>query len=215
MTVEWNTEGDFSAIVDAAEPLVLVRQGTTTELAIAKAWRYSRTVGEVHATGGAARQDDVIWQFEWNPSEPFPSPGDRLIDSDDNHWAVLAVEPTQGNTRLRCTARDMRMAYGLDALVNVEQAVWEDLGGGLEITGWTLYRPSVHARIQPEAVTVDEETSPVSSMETFKVYFEESIPLDHNHRLVAGDGTAYRLLSYTQADRIDVLPVATVRREVV
>jgi hypothetical protein len=37
--------------------------------------------------------------------------------------------------------------------------------------------------------------------------------LDHNHRLVGPDGSIYQLVEYTQAERIDALPVATVIKQ--
>jgi hypothetical protein len=36
--------------------------------------------------------------------------------------------------------------------------------------------------------------------------------LDHNHRLVGPDGSIYQVLEYAQAERIDTLPVAVVRK---
>ena len=40
----------------------------------------------------------------------------------------------------------------------------------------------------------------------------DDTPLDHNHRLVGSDGEIYQLLEYTQAERFDTLPVATVKQ---
>lgn len=72
----------------------------------------------------------------------------------------------------------------------------------------TLYR-----RDAAEQVEVDESTDPVSSTATYRITLEDPPPLDHNHRIVDGDGTVYRLLEFENAERIDVLSVAVVRRE--
>jgi hypothetical protein len=41
----------------------------------------------------------------------------------------------------------------------------------------------------------------------------DEIPLDHNHRIVGLDGSVYQVLEYSQAERIDTLPIATVVKQ--
>lgn len=213
MPIDWNPTGDFVAIVDASEPLTLIRHGASSATEIATAWRFRQRHAEAAATGGYVARADATWQFEWPAGSPLPRLGDVLRDATGECYTVLAVERAQGSTRLRCESRSLRIAHGLNCLVDIEQAVWQDLGSEPEITGWTHYRPAVHARIQADTLTVDETTEPVTSTATYKIYLEESVPLDHNHRFVAGDGAVYRLMSYSGAERIDELSVAMVRRE--
>lgn len=213
MPANLNLTGHFSAIVDAAEAVTLLRRGSSAEEAIAIAWRYADRRSEAEPTGGYVVQADVEWQFEWSDATKLPQLGDRLRDASGECYTVFAVNRLQGNTRLKCETRSLRIAHGLDCLVDIELAVWEYLGSGLEITGWTSFRPAVHARIQPDETTIDETTEPITSTATYRVLIDDDTPLDHNHRIVAGDGAVYRLLIYTQAERIDGLPVAVVRRE--
>ena len=213
MPAAFDPTGDFSAIIDAAEPITLLRRGSPVEVSIAKAWRYTDRRGEAEPSGGYAAQANVEWQFEWDPATKLPHLGDRIRDGAGECYTVLAVNRLQAATRLRLETRSLRIAHRLDCLVNIELAVWEDLGSGPEITGWTTFRPAVHARVQPDEVIVDETSNPITSTATYHVLLDDDAPLDHNHRIVAGDGTVYRLLSYADAERIDQLPVAMVRRE--
>ena len=186
--------GDFSAIVDAAESVSLLRRDASTQVAIATAWRYADRRSEAEPAGGFAVQADVEWQFEWDAATKLPQIGDRLRDSTGECYTVLAVNRLQGNTRIRLETRSLRIAHGLDCLVDIEQAMWEDLGSGMEITGWTTFRPAVHARIQPAETTVDETTDPTTSTTTYRILLDDDATLDHNHRIVAGDGAVYRMV---------------------
>ena len=68
------------------------------------------------------------------------------------------------------------------------------------------------ARIQPEQTTIDNTADPPTSTATYRVMLADDTPLDHNHRLVGPDGAIYQILEYTQAERIDTLPIAKVKR---
>ncbi|MCO6045764.1 hypothetical protein NG895_17845 [Aeoliella sp. ICT_H6.2] len=209
MTITWNPVGDFAAIVDASETIVLLRRGSRTSTDIDVAWRYSHRTTEREPSDGYAPATDVVWQFEWPAEVRPPQVGDRIRDTKGEYYTLLAVERTQGNTRLKCEARNLRIAHGLDCLVDIQLAVW-DAGA---ITGWTTFRPAVHARIQPLETTVDESSTPITSTTTYRVLLDDDTPLDHNHRLASGDGTVYRLVSYSGGERLGDLAAAVVRRE--
>jgi hypothetical protein len=209
MAIAWNPAGDFSAIVDATEAVTLHRRGSASKSQIAVAWRSSHRTAEREPAGGYVVATDVVWQFEWPADERLPALGDRLRDASGACYTILAVERTQGDTRVKCEARNLRIAHGLDCLVEIQQAIWTDD----EITGWQTFRPAVHARIQPHETTVEESAEQVTSTALFRVTLEDDTPLDHRHRIVGGDGTMYRVVSYAGAGRIGELPGALVRRE--
>ena len=96
--------------------------------------------------------------------------------------------------------------------MEIQQAIWEDGGSGPEIVGWTTLRTAVPARIQPDHTTIDNAAAPPSSSATYRVLLADDTPLDHNHRLVGPDGMIYQVLEYGQAERIDMLPLATVKK---
>ena len=160
---------------------------------------------------GVARTD-VVWQFAWAEGVELPRIGDTIIDAANECWTILSVEVRGANSRLRCVTRSLRIVHQLDDRLEIQAAVWEDSGSGPEIVGWTPLRTAVPARIQPDQVTIDHTTDPPTSTSTYRILLADDTPLDHNHRLIGSDGTVYQILEYAQAERINALPVATVRR---
>jgi hypothetical protein len=157
-------------------------------------------------------QGDVVWQFHWGPGIFPPRIGDSIIDAANDCWTILSVEERGANSRLRCVTRNLHVVHQLVDRVEIQAAIWEDDGGGPEIVGWTTLRSAVPARIQPGQTTVDNAIDPPTSISTFRVMLADDTPLDHNHRLLNADGIVFQLLEYSCAERIDTLPVATVKR---
>lgn len=210
MPIEFNIADDFATIVDGAEAVTLKRRGTATTIALPKAWRYSSIRQAAEPGVAAAVRSDVVWQFGWSGSIEKPRVGDLLIDAAHECWTILSVEIRGNNSRLRCQTRNLRIAHELNNRVEIQQALWEVGESGPEIIGWTTRRTAVPARIQPDRTVVDETADPPTSTATYRVLLEDDTPLDHNHRLIDSSGVAYRIMEYSQADRIDALPVATV-----
>ncbi|QDU54328.1 hypothetical protein [Aeoliella mucimassa] len=207
MAITWNMAGDFSTVLDASEPLTLVRRGGAPRATIDKAWRVVDRRAEAEPTDGRVLQADVEWQFEWPDHVQLPQLGDRLIDAAGEHYTLLAIHRLRGNTRLKVESRNLRVAHRLDCLMDIEQAEWD----AETLVGWTTYRPAIRACVQPSETTVDDSSS---STTRYRVLLEDpELQLDHNHRLVDSDGAVYRLVSFTNAKRIDALPVAVVERE--
>jgi hypothetical protein len=211
MTIGWNPATDFSTVVDALEAITLWRPGAASGTAIEHAWRFAHAASESVATGGKVVSCDVVWQFEWPSTEADPRPGDWLIDSGEHRWTILSTERLQGLTRWRCTARELSVAFHLDAIVQVELGIWEDLGSGPELTGWQVVHPSLLARVQPHEVTVDDTTTPPSTITVYKIHLSEPLELTGLHRIVTPDGRDLRVVKYEGAERIDVLPIVTAR----
>ncbi len=211
MTIAWNPGGDFATVVDALESIVHWRPGAASGTAIASAWRFAHTTGESVPAGGQVRACDVVWQFEWPENQPDPRPGDWLIDVGEHRWTILTAERLQGLTRWRATARELSVAYHLDAIVQVELGIWEEGEEGPELTGWQVVHPSLLARVQPHEVTVDETTTPPTSTTTYRIFLAEPVELTGLHRIVTPDGKDLRVVKYEAAERIDVLPVVTAK----
>ena len=211
MSIDWNPAGDFATVVDALEPLTHWRPGAASGTAISHAWRFAHSTGENVPAGGQARACDVVWQFEWPDTQPDPRPGDWLIGQGTDRWTILTAERLQGLTRWRCTARELSIAYQLDAVVQVELAIWGEGEHGPELTGWQVIHPSLLARVQPHEVMVDETTTPPTSTAIYKVYLSEPIELTGLQRIITPDGKDLRVMRYEAAQRIDTLPMALVR----
>jgi hypothetical protein len=212
MTIELDIAGDFDAIIDLTEAVTLKRRFSAETVAVPQAWRYSSITQQADASMPGVAQSDVVWQFGWPAETELPRIGDAIIDAANECWSILSIDQRGAKTRLRCTTRNLRVVHQLIDRIEIQEAVWEDSGSGPEIVGWTTLRAAVPARIQPEQTTVDHTADPPTSTTTYRVMLADDTPLDHNHRLIGPDGAIYQILEYTQADRIDTLPVAKVRR---
>jgi hypothetical protein len=212
MPIELNIHDDFSTILDGAEAISLKRHGSANTVAVTKAWRFSAENTEAQAGISGAVRNDVVWQFVWDEAADRPRVGDSLIDAANDCWTILAVVERGAKSRLQCVTRNLRIVHQLDDRIEIQQAIWKDLGSGPEITGWTTLRTAVPARIQPEQTTVDHTSDRPTSISTYRVLLNDNTPLDHNHRLVGPDGSVYQVQEYAQAERIDALPMATVKK---
>lgn len=213
MAIDLNLVGDFDAILDTAEAVTLKRRGTATTVALAKAWRYEALTQEAQAGVAGVARTDVTWQFSWPEAVDLPRIGDAILDAAGECWTILSVEVRGARSRLRCTARNLRIVHELDDRIEIQQAIWDEGESGPEIIGWQTLQTAVPARIQPEQVTVDHSSDAPTSTATYRVLLADDTPLDHHHRLVGSDGTIYQIVAYTQAERADVLPLAIVRKD--
>ena len=213
MAIELNVRDDFATIVDGLEAITLKRRGSADTVAVPKAWRYSSQTEEAEAGISGVVRSDVVWQFAWDESVDQPRIGDSVIDGANECWTILSVDQRGAKSRLRCVTRNLQIVHQLDDRIEIQQAIWEDSGSGPEIVGWTTLRTAVPARIQPERTTIDNAADPPTSTATYRVMLADDIALDHNHRLVGPDGSIYQLVEYTQAERIDTLPIVTVVKE--
>jgi len=201
---------DFATVVDGVEPITLKRRDSAATIAIAAAWRFASRTSEAEAGGGHVAQRDVVWQFAWDAANDLPRLGDTLLDATGGCFNILAVESLRAASRLRCTTRNLSLVVPWNDRVEVQQAIIEDTGGGPEITGWTTIRAALPARIQPHQLDVDNTTSPAAATATYRIVLGEQLDLAADTRFVDALGNVYQLIEYTQAERIDALPVATV-----
>ena len=212
MAIELNVSGDFNTILDSFEEVTLHRRGSADTVVVPKAWRFSSQTDEAMSGVAEVARSEVVWQFAWDESLAKPVIGDKIIGGSGECWTILSIGELGSKTRLRCLSRNLHLMHGLENRVDIQQAIWEDSGGGPEIVGWSLLRSAVPARIQPDRITVNSEADPPTSTATYRVVLGEELVLDHNHRVVGIDGAVYQVIDFTQAERHDVLPIATVVR---
>ena len=158
------------------------------------------------------RVDDAVWHLQLPAGEPAPSLGYVVLDGQDNQWTIRQTEESALLGRWKCVTRDLRVAFGCDDRVDVERAVWDDLGNGPEIIDWTYVYTALPVKIQPDETVVSDTSTMPTSTARYKIILGESFPLQADDRFLAADGAIYRLESLQQADRIDVLPMANVIR---
>jgi hypothetical protein len=210
MSVQLNVHDDFSTILDGAEPVTVKRRDTADTIAVPKAWRFSSDVAEATAGVQDVARSDVVWQFTWNDAVARPRIGDYILDAASNSWTILSVGELGAKTRLRCVTRNLFFVHALVDLVTIQHAT---LDGSGEITGWTTLATNVPARIQPDRnVVVVKQDEPPTTDEFYRVVLGVQTPLTHLNRIVGPDSATYDLVEYTQAERIDALPVAQVKK---
>jgi hypothetical protein len=212
MTIAFNVQGDFEIVLDGWEPVTLLRRGGSEAIALPRAWRYTSRHEPAEPGIADVAQHDVEWQFAWNDEVEKPRIGDSIVDAADEAWTILSVVEHGAKSRLRCLGRNLAFVHALSDRVEILAAVWGDGGSGPEIVGWNTLYSAVPASIQPERTTVDHAPDPPTSVASHRIILGRQLALDHNHRIVDGEGTTYCVLEFTQAERIDALPVAKVKK---
>ncbi len=212
MSVELDPSGEFAQWADGLENVTLRRRDSGETVAITVALRRDVVAQEAELSGGAALQTDEVWHLQLPAGESPPELGDVVIDARDHHWTIQQTEELPLLGRWKCAARELRVAFGCVDHVDVQRAVWDDLGNGPEIVGWSYVYTALPVKIQPEETLVSDTSIAPTSTLRFHIILGEAFPLEPDDRFVAADGAIYRLESIEQADRIDVLPIAKVVR---
>lgn len=212
MSLQLDASDDFSPGVDQLESVTLRRRNSGEVVAISTALRRHAVTREAEPSGGAARQADAVWHLQLPTGEAAPELGDVVIDVRDQRWTIQQTEELPLLGRWKCAARELRVAFGCDDRVDVQRAVWDDLGEGPVIVDWSFVRTALPVRIQPEETTVTGSLDSPTSTARFTIILGEAFPLEPDDRFVAADGAIYRLESIEQTDRIDALPIARVVR---
>jgi len=221
MALELNVDQDFATIVDGSEPVTVKRWNSAETISVADAWRHLSKTDEVEIGSGDYARHDVVWQLPWNPSDDGPRLGDVIVDAGGQCWTIITVERLRLGTRYKCLARNLRLAFGLDTRVDIQQADVEDLSSRPDSVDWITLQAAVPARILQDRTRVsfdpgdpEEEIDPsFSSTATYRIVLGEQIELDHNHRLVDLQGAVYDVVEFAHFGRIDRLPIATVVKQ--
>ena len=213
MATDINAEADFLTLFEGVESVSLHRRQSLDVVSISTAGKQNCTSREASPSDGFVQQADAVWHLVMPPGEIPPQIGDVVLDSTGGRWTVLETEELPLLDRWRCETRDLSVAHGCLDRVDVERAVWGDLGSGPEIVDWRYAFTALPVRIQPDRVVVDDSVTPSVTKEFFQILLGESILLEPDDRLVAADGTVYLLQSYEGAERIDRLPLANVLRK--
>jgi hypothetical protein len=212
MSLQLDVNDDFAPWVDQLESVTLSRRNSGEVVAIAAALRRHAVTKEAEPSGGAARQADAVWHLQLPVGESAPELGDVVIDARDRRWTIQQSEELPLLGRWKCSARELRVAFGCDDRVDVQRAVWDDLGEGPVIVDWSFVYTALPVRIQPEETTISGSLDSPTSVARFTIILGEAFSLEPDDRFVAADGAIYRLETIEQTDRIDALPIARVIR---
>jgi len=199
---------DLLQAADGLETVTLLRRGSSASTAgtpIPHALRRAVTTREAAASDGRYTLSDVTWHL---PAAELPTPprlGDIVCDASGRRWAVLDAARTTLGSRWRCTARNLAVVYGLDDTINVLQAAYSKGVGGAMQPNWLPWKTGIRARIQPVATDIDSEYQARASTTRCLIFVEESLTLDHRHRIQGPDGTVYKVVGVNEAERIGEL----------
>ena len=158
MSVELDPSSEFVQWADGLENVTLRRRDSGETVAITVALRRDVVAQEAEPSGGAALQTDAVWHLQLPAGESPPELGDIVIDTRDHHWTIQQTEELPLLGRWKCPARELRVAFGCVDHVDVQRAVWDDLGSGPEIVGWSYVYTALPVKIQP-AETLVSDTS--------------------------------------------------------
>jgi hypothetical protein len=209
MPLSFDPSDDFVRAADGLEPVTLLRGGTSAAAlgtAIAHALRRAVTTYEAAASDGRYTASDVAWHLPVAEVSTRPRLGDVLRDAQGVRWVVLEVVQTTLGSRWLCTARSLAVAHGLDDTITILQAAYPKGSGGAMDPVWQPWRTGIAARIQPLSAQAGLENESRKTTARCRVFIEEPLVLDHRHRILAAEGTLYRVLGTTAAQRIGELP---------
>jgi len=205
MTLDLNPGDDLARVGDGLETVTLNRPGSSAATVVAAALRSRVHDRQAAESAGRYTSSDTAWHLPASELSDPPQVGDVIVDAAGRRWTLLFVEQTSLGSRWRCVARDLAVAHGLDAYVDVEKCVPAKGQGGAAAQTWKTWKTGLRARVQPAGSEVGREHDRRVTRARFTIYLARDIDLDRTHRLRGSDGTVYRVLGVRKADRVDAL----------
>ena len=208
MTLAFDPSDDLAQVADGLETVTLARRGSTPGgpgTAITHALRRSMTMREAAASDGRYTVHDVVWHLPVAELVEPPRLGDMIQSGDGRQWTVLEVRGATLAARWRCTTRSLAVVYGLDNTITILQATYVKGDGGAAEATWLTWRTGVRARIQPDQSSIASQHEARQTTTRCKIFIEEQLALDQTHRIEGPDGTIYKVLGVTCAERLGEL----------
>jgi hypothetical protein len=131
--------------------------------------------------------------------------GDVLRDNQGRQWTVLEVARTTLGSRWRCAARNLAIVYALDDTITILQAVYKKSASGAMEPLWQPWKTGVRARIQPVTAESGVEHQSRRVAARYQIFVAEELSLTPTQRILGPDGTVYKILGTTAAERIGEL----------
>lgn len=205
MAIEFAPGGDFPDVVDNLESAELLRADGSPLGSTGGALRRGVSVSEAETSRGEYTRSDAVWHF---PDADFFDqlrPGDVIVAAAGDRWTILSASPAAGGGRVRCVARNLAIANGLDRLIDVERAVYEKDDRGAIRAVWSTWRSGLAAKIQSIAAKNTGINGQEATLNEYRVFLAEQLELDHTHRIKGPDGRLYKIVGYKKPERIDAL----------
>jgi hypothetical protein len=172
------------------------------------------TIQELTPSGGQVLKNGT--RFVWPRSQSGqPRLGSIIIDSDGTYWTVVQITDKQHVDVHEVVCVDLAVVNHLDNTATVLQAQsYSKDAAGEAVPNWVTLETGIPARWQPmtEEAQIFEDADYTRT--TYRVTLGAALFANPqelaggDYRLVDKDGNHYRVLQYTQENRIDVLPYA-------
>lgn len=208
-----NFTADFTTVTDGLEAVTYRCRGDapgSAGRAIQSALRRAVTTHEAAASDGRYTTSDVVWHLAAAELPFAPRLGDMICDISGQRWTILSATRTMLGVRWMCTTRSLAIVFGLDDAIGVLKAVGGTSGGS--VPTWRTWKTGIRARIQPKSTQVTVVNAVPQTVRSFQIFIAEPLGLDASHRILAADGSVYRILAETAAERIGELSVIDVEK---
>jgi hypothetical protein len=208
MNAGFDPAADFAAAADGSEAVTLLRRGDapgSPGSVVAHALRRAVGVREAAESNGHYTASDVVWHLPVEELGDPPHLGDVIADAAHQQWTVLEVQLVTLRTRWRCAARSLAIVYALDDTITILKAAYTKSSGGAAQAVWQTWKTGVRARIQPAAAAVGSQHRARQTARRAQIFVVENLALDHHCRIQGPDGSVYRVLGSTGAERIGEL----------
>lgn len=186
--MDLDTTGDYATAIDGLEVVTLLRNGGR-KLTLPHARRI-----HTHSTalgGSDAPPPETRWDIAWPAGEAPPRPGDRLRPAGRRCGVIVRTEHKPTTSRYVCIARDLHER--LNEFLQIQEAIWQDLGTGLEIVDWVSVLPPVAGAIEARTTDVDLQADPTVTETTASFVLDTDYPLNENHRIARANGELFRV----------------------
>jgi len=196
MPVTLDLSTDFETVADNLETVTYTdRDGTGISTTNALRRAVTNTEAAPEGTGGDVRSGDVFWHMPQTDVASRPEIGGTITDSGSVVWEILAVEEQTFTTRWRCQTRVIAFRAIYDTLVSIERARFSKGEHGETLSQWTMWKPSVRAKIQQiDAVPALEHDARIMRA-SHLILIEEDQSIGEGKRIIGPDGAIYNVLS--------------------
>jgi hypothetical protein len=195
--------------------------GSDVPVAVSAALRADLTRKEIEYSNGAYCGLDIVWflpdtllRLQPGPNDltPQPKPRDTVQDPAGTTWTVLEsglinLGSSRGEWRLVC--RDPIIVYELRDLVNIEQPTITYDAAGAPVRTWAAIYTALACRVQPESADIADERGVRGQSTRYTVYLSQGVTVDVRECRVNWNGKLLDVVSYQDAERIDLLPFLT------
>lgn len=159
---------------------------------------------EAERSNGRYTASDTVFHLSISQVTTQPELGSKVIDNLST-WTVLDVSRQTLGSRWRCVCRDLAVACGLDQRLTLERATRVKGASGAEALTWTVEARDLIGKAQILAAEGKVEHQNRHQPRTATIWLEDQRLVTVDHRFIGSDGTIYKVLSWEDPDRIDVL----------